>query len=99
MIPSLGLFIKYGAIVTLAEIEMQIMIYQHLHGQVPVPGVFGWAENGEQRFVYIALIESDDTLQRRWGGIAEEERMAVCAKLRDMSRYGEDLNKTRTTSI
>lgn len=83
MIPSLGLFVKYGANVTLAEVETQRMVYQRLHGRVPFPEVFGWAEDGGLRFLYMALIEGD-TLQRRWGGMAEEERLAVCAEVKDM---------------
>ena len=77
VIPSLGLFVKYGANVILAEIGTQRMVYQRLHGRMPIPEVFGWTEDGEQRFIYMALIEGD-TLQRRWGGMAEEETGCLC---------------------
>lgn len=59
---------------------------------MPIPEVFGWAEDGEQRFIYMALIEGD-TLQRRWGGMAEEERLAVCAGLKDMVKVWRGLEQ------
>ncbi|KAI1991107.1 hypothetical protein LOZ51_004639 [Ophidiomyces ophidiicola] len=57
MIPSLGLFVKYGADVTIVEAQTQMMVREKLQGQVPVPEVFGWAENGGQRFIYMSLVE------------------------------------------
>jgi hypothetical protein len=45
MIPSLGLVVKYRR-VTPAETQTQLMIYEKLQGQVPVPEIFGWAEDG-----------------------------------------------------
>lgn len=83
IVPSLGLFVKYGADVTVAEMETQIRMRELLQGQVPIPEVFGWAEDGGQTFIYMSLV-SGDTLQARWGSMSESEREAVCQKLRPM---------------
>lgn len=82
-IPSLGLVVKYGRNVTIAEAQTQVMVYERLSGQVPVPEVFGWTEDGEQRFIYMSLIEGDQ-LNRRWPNLSESDRQAVCQELRQM---------------
>lgn len=62
-IPSLGLLVKYGTNVTLTEAETQTFIREKLRDyDVPIPKVFGYAEHGGQRFIYMALMEGD-TLQ------------------------------------
>lgn len=83
MVPSLGLVVKYGADVTIVEAQTQMMLYKRLKGQVPVPEVFRWTEDGGQRFIYMSLIQGEP-LQRRWGGMNEYERRAVCEELKHM---------------
>lgn len=83
-IPSLGLFVKYGREVTVAEAETQELVYRRLHGQVPTPEVFGWAEDGDEVFICMALVEGD-SLQNRWSRLHEEERTAVCTQLKVMA--------------
>ncbi|POR33125.1 Uncharacterized protein TPAR_06647 [Tolypocladium paradoxum] len=80
-IPSLGLLVKYGADITVVEAETQIMVREKLQGQVTVPEVFGWTEDGGQRFIYMSLIEGS-TLHERWEDMSEAERGAVCEELR-----------------
>lgn len=75
-IPSLGLFVKYGGDVTIIEAQTQIMVREKLRGRVPIPEVFGWTEDGGQRFIYMSLIEGE-TLQERWGDMNEHERQAI----------------------
>ncbi|KAF3008028.1 hypothetical protein E8E14_003892 [Neopestalotiopsis sp. 37M] len=82
-IPSLGLVVKYGHNVTIAEAQTQVMVYERLSGRVPVPEVFGWTEDGDQRFIYMSLIEGDQ-LNRRWPNLSESARQAVCQELRQM---------------
>lgn len=92
MIPSLGLVVKYGADTTVAEAQTQIMIYKHLKGQVPVPEVFGWTEDGGQVFIYMSLIEGE-TLQERWGDMDENERRFVCEELKCMVKAWRSLEQ------
>lgn len=63
MVLSLGLIVKYGADVTVVEAQTQMMLREQL-SRVPIPEVFGWTEDGSQRFIYMSLIE-DKTLQER----------------------------------
>ena len=81
IIPSLGLVVKYGRRVTVAEAQTQMMMREVLQGQVSVPEVFGLTEDGGQRFIYMSLIEGE-TLQERWADMNEDERRAVCEELK-----------------
>lgn len=83
MIPSLGLVVKYGADVTILEALTQVKVREELQGQVPVPEVFGWTEDGDQGFIYMSLIQGE-TLERRWIGMNENERRAVCEELKQI---------------
>ena len=82
-IPSLGLFVKYGADVTAVEAQTQIMVREQLKGRVPVPEVFGWTQDKNQRFIYMSLIEGE-TLQEKWCDLNEDERQAICVELKRM---------------
>lgn len=83
LVPSLGLAVKYGADVTIAEVETQVSMHEKLKDRVPIPEVFGWAEDGGQKFIYMSLVDGD-TLQARFGTMSESERQAVCKELRSM---------------
>ena len=82
-VPELGLVVKYGRGVARAEADAQRMVARALGGRVPVPEVFGWAEDAGQGFLYMALV-AGDTLASRWKDMAEDERLAVCAELKGM---------------
>lgn len=83
LLPSLGLAVKYGTNVTIAEVETQVWMREKLKGRVPIPEVFGWAEDGGQIFIYMSLVEGE-TLQARFSTMNESERQAVCKELRSM---------------
>ena len=83
IVPSLGLAVKYGADVTIAEVETQVLMRELLQGRVPVPEVFGWVQDGGQVFMYMSLVEGD-TLQARFRTLSKSERQAVCMELRSM---------------
>lgn len=83
IVPSLGLIVKYGADVTILEVRTQMMVREKLRGQVPVPEVFGWAEDGDQRFIYMSLVEGM-TLEEIWPTLSESSREAVCEELKYM---------------
>ncbi|KAI0167765.1 phosphotransferase family protein [Pestalotiopsis sp. NC0098] len=83
IIPSLCLVVKYGRNVTTDEARTQVMVYERLTGQVPVPEVFDWTEDENQRFIYVFLIKSDQLNTRR-PKLSESERQAVCRNFRQM---------------
>ncbi|KAF5020383.1 hypothetical protein F66182_7591 [Fusarium sp. NRRL 66182] len=92
LIPSLGLAVKYGTSVTIAEVETQMLMSEKLRGRVPVPEVFGWADDGGQQFLYMSLVEGD-TLQSRFSTMNESERQAVCKELRSMVKAWRTLTQ------
>lgn len=52
IVPPLGLIVKYGTDVTTAEVETRVLIRERLQGRVPIPDVFGWAEDmGQNSFI------------------------------------------------
>lgn len=79
-VPSLGLVVKYGADVSIVEAQTQIMLQEKFNGRLPVPEVFGWAEDKGQTFIYMSHIEGD-TLLDRWDGLTEDEKRTVCEEL------------------
>lgn len=80
---ALRLAVKYGTDVTVAEVETQVLMHGRLQGRVPIPEVFGWAEDAGQIFIYMSLVDGD-TLQSRFPTMNESERQAVCNELRSM---------------
>ncbi|KAH7026643.1 phosphotransferase enzyme family protein [Microdochium trichocladiopsis] len=81
--PSLGLFVKYGANVRIAEAYTQRMLAERLSGIVPVPEVFAWTEDQGQGFIYMQLIDGQP-LQDKWPGMSDTERRSVCSELKTM---------------
>ncbi|KAL8420379.1 hypothetical protein RB594_003245 [Gaeumannomyces avenae] len=90
MVPAMGLLVKYGADVTRVELETQIWVREQLDGRVPIPEVFGWAEDGGQGFIYMALVDGKP-LQELWGGMTEGQRFAICQDLREMAHAWKNL--------
>ncbi|KAF4442007.1 phosphotransferase family [Fusarium albosuccineum] len=92
IVPSLGLFVKYGAGVTAAEAESQRQIREWVQGQVPIPEVFGWTEDEGQVFIYMQLVQGE-TLQARFNGLDEGERQSICAELGSMVKAWRSLKQ------
>ncbi|KAJ5092135.1 phosphotransferase enzyme family protein [Penicillium alfredii] len=91
-IPSLGLFVKYGRCISIVEAKTQRMLHTVLKDRVPVPEVFGWAEDGGQAFIYMALIEGD-MLMERWDGLNEGEKQSICHELKYMVQQWRGLQQ------
>ncbi|EEU34230.1 uncharacterized protein NECHADRAFT_85499 [Fusarium vanettenii 77-13-4] len=98
LVPSLGLAVKYGADVTIAEAETQVLMREKLKDRVPIPEVFGWAEDGGQMFIYMSLVEGD-TLQARYSTMSQRERQAVCKELRSMVNAWRAITQERDRYI
>lgn len=98
-IPSLGLLIKYGASITRAEVETQIFLYKQLRNHhIPIPEVFGHAEDNDQRFIYMALMPGD-TLQERFAKLTAMELRALCAELRGMVKTWHSILKQNEADV
>jgi hypothetical protein len=79
----LGLLVKYGTEVTLAEGQCLLFIRNNLSEVVPVPEVYGWCKDGDQVFIYMELVNGM-TLEKSWGTMIEGEKTSVCQQLHDM---------------
>ncbi|KAH7134329.1 kinase-like domain-containing protein [Dactylonectria macrodidyma] len=84
-IPSLGLLVKYGAEVSVAEAQCLMMIRERLSHRVPVPEVYGWCHHEGQAFIYMELVPGI-TLEQSWETLSERDRTAVCEELGGMVR-------------
>lgn len=81
--PSMGLLVKYGSEVTIAEAQCLLFIRSQLSQTVPVPEIFGWCKNNSQVFIYMELMDGI-TLEKRWETMVEDDRLAICQQLRHM---------------
>jgi hypothetical protein len=82
-IPELGLIVKLGTDITIAEGQCLWFLRQKLGHQVPVPEVYGWTCDEGETFLYMELVLAP-TLADRWPGLIEAEKLAVCEQLRHM---------------
>jgi hypothetical protein len=81
--PNLGLCVKYGTEITIAEGQCLLFVRSKFSQCVPVPEVYGWCKDDGQVFIYMELIDGV-TLEKSWEGMKEEDRLAVCEQLRGM---------------
>ncbi|KAH6618833.1 hypothetical protein C7974DRAFT_400979 [Boeremia exigua] len=81
--PGIGLLVKYGTEVTLAEGQCLLFIRNTLSRVVPVPEVYGWCKDGNQVFIYMELVDGI-TLEKSWDTMIEGEKTSVCQQLHDM---------------
>lgn len=93
--PALGLFVKYGSEVTVTEAETQAHLLHVLSGNVPIPEVFGWIQDGGQTFICMSFIQGE-TLQARFCGMDERERRAVCQELRSMVNAWRSISQDKS---
>ncbi|KAH6612114.1 phosphotransferase enzyme family protein-like protein [Boeremia exigua] len=81
--PELGVCVKYGTEVTIAEGQCLLLIRSKLSQHVPVPEVYKWCKDDGQVFIYMELMNGV-TLEKSWDGLDEGDRLAVCEQLRCM---------------
>lgn len=91
-IPSLGLLVKYGAKISVAEAQCFMMIRERLSHKVPVPEVYGWCRHEGQVFIYMELVQGV-TLEQSWDTLSEEDRTSVCKELGGMVREWRGLTR------
>jgi hypothetical protein len=81
---QLGLVVKFGPRVTIAEAQCLWIIRHTLRDNVPVPEVYGWRVDGRgEVFVYMELIPGE-ALKDRWTSLNDSEKTVICARLREM---------------
>ncbi|KAF2674159.1 hypothetical protein BT63DRAFT_419466 [Microthyrium microscopicum] len=78
--PELGLIVKFGSEITIAEGQCLWYLNSYLKDSVPTPEVFGWLQDGNEVFIYMELIKGD-TLKERWPLLNEEEKGTICTQI------------------
>ena len=78
---DLGLLVKYGSEITIAEAQCLWFLNRHMEDSVPTPQLYGWRTHGSQVFIYMELIRGD-TLRERWTGLSDQHRDVILRELR-----------------
>jgi hypothetical protein len=96
--PELGLIVKWGEDVTIAEGQCIWYMSHHRTGSVPVPRIFGWKRDGQQTFLYLELV-SGDTLASRWSDMTAAEKTAISEQLGGIVRSWRRLTRPAGVEI
>lgn len=81
--PELGVIVKLGSILSIAEGQCMWALRRLLPDIVRVPEVYGWCEDDGQVFMYMELVEGE-TLEKRWDSLNAEGKTEICLQLRGM---------------
>lgn len=76
----LGLLVKFGPGVTIAEGQCLWIIKKILGDVVPVPEVYGWKVDRSEVFIYMQYIQGQ-RLKNRWGSLSTAEKIEICSQL------------------
>lgn len=78
---ELGLVVKYGSVITIAEAQCLWYFNRYMKDTVPTPELFGWYQDGGETFIYMELVDGD-TLEDAWPSLSPEEQDIICGQLR-----------------
>ena len=81
LIESMGLIVKWGTGIRIAEGQSQYAIRHCLKSAVPVPEIYGWRTDGDEIFLYMEAI-SGKTLEQAWDEMRTDDRLSICGELR-----------------
>lgn len=78
---DLGLVVKYGRWIHVAEAQCLWWFNRHMKDVVPTPELFGWRHDGDEVFIYMELIKGE-ILEDAWPDLSEGEKDGICQDLR-----------------
>ncbi|KAI8966426.1 kinase-like domain-containing protein [Daldinia sp. FL1419] len=78
---DLGLVVKYGSGITIAEAQCLWYFNKHMKDTVPTPELYGWCHDGGETFIYMEFVKAD-TLEDEWPLLSEEDQNIICEQLR-----------------
>lgn len=78
---DMGLVVKWGVLVGIPEAQTLYAVHRFLNGLVPIPEVYGWCTDGDEKFIYMQYVHGK-TLEESWDSLEHHERHAVCNQLR-----------------
>lgn len=82
---SLGLVVKHGTHITVAEAQCLWAIRQRLGPRVPVPELYGWCTEGGEVFIYMELIQGttlSDAIEKK--KLKQKDLQHIASQLRDV---------------
>jgi len=81
--PELQLIVKYGPSYSTPVSEGQTLWLLSFLGPMRVPTLYGWCEDGHDRFIYMERIEGV-TLDERWASLSAPQKAAIIKQLHSM---------------
>lgn len=75
------LVVKWGSGVRVSEAQCLYAIRRFLQDQVPVPEVYGWRTDGDEKFIYMEYTEGK-TLEQIWDLMEPDNWVSICRELR-----------------
>ncbi|OTB12770.1 hypothetical protein K445DRAFT_320572 [Daldinia sp. EC12] len=78
---ELGLVVKYGSAITIAEAQCLWYFNKYMKDEVPTPELYGWCYDNGETFIYMELVNAD-TLEDVWPSLSEEDQNIICEQLR-----------------
>ena len=78
---DMDLVVKWGVEVEIAEAQSVYAVNRFLNGRVPVPEIYGWRTDGDEKFLYMQYVHGQ-TLEEAWDSLEHNERDTVCRQLR-----------------
>lgn len=78
---DMGLFVKWGTSARISEAQTLYAIRHVLNGAVPVPEVYGWKTQGDEKFIYMEYIPGQ-SLESAWSTLGHDDRLMICRELR-----------------
>lgn len=77
----MGLFVKWGSEIRVAEGQTLYAIRQYLDNTIPFPEIYGWRADRGEVFLYMEVI-SGQSLEQAWPDTKEDDRRRDCRELR-----------------
>ncbi|KAI0146110.1 hypothetical protein GGR57DRAFT_494356 [Xylariaceae sp. FL1272] len=77
---DLGLVVKYGSFITIAEAQCLWYFNKYMKETVPTPELFGWCQDGGETFIFMELVRGD-TLDEIWPSLRPEDQDFICEQL------------------
>ncbi|KAF4445642.1 phosphotransferase enzyme family protein [Fusarium austroafricanum] len=77
---EMGLFVKWGITVQISEAQSLYAIRRLLKGAVPVPEVYGWRTEGNEKYIYMEHVNGT-SLEKVWPVMGRDDKHSICREL------------------
>jgi hypothetical protein len=78
---KMGLFVKWGSLVRVAEGQSLYAVRRCLKNEIPVPEIYGWRTDGDEVFLYMEAIPGQN-MEQLWDKMTASDRVGICSELR-----------------